>query len=119
MNLRVLVADDDALMRKFLAVSLSAIGVTEVTEAASGDEALALFEQRAFDLLILDWDMPGKNGLEVIQTVRAAGSQIPIIMATAEADKQQVVRAIQAGATDYLVKPFESDALWEKLKKYY
>lgn len=117
MNTKVLIADDDPLMRTIIVVSLGE--AAEVVEAADGDEALSLLEQNEFDLIFLDWDMPGANGLEVLQTIRARGCSMPIIMVTAEAKREQILKAIRAGASDYLIKPFESEALREKLEKHY
>ncbi|HUT13593.1 MAG TPA: response regulator [Thermoguttaceae bacterium] len=119
MSLKVLVADDDCLMRTFVSVSLAGFADAEVTEAADGDEALALFEQDDFDLVLLDWDMPGKNGLEIIKAIRGRGCRVPVIMVTAHAEREQVVTALQSGASDYLIKPFRSEALREKLKKFF
>ncbi len=116
MSLNILVADDDPLMRTLIAVSLG--DIAETTQAADGDQALALLEQCSFDLAIIDWDMPGTNGLEVIKAIRAGNSQIPIIMVTAEAEREQVVRAIKAGASDYLVKPFDGSTLRAKLERF-
>lgn len=116
MSLNILVADDDPLMRTLISVSLG--DIAETTQAADGDQALALLEQCAFDLAIIDWDMPGTDGLEVIQTLRAGNSQMPIIMVTAEAGREQVMRAIRAGASDYLIKPFDGSTLRAKLQRF-
>ena len=115
MSRRILVADDDPLMRTFIVVSIGSAG--ETTEAVDGDEALTLLEQDSFDLALIDWDMPGRNGLDVIRTIRAKGSQVPIIMVTGKAEREQVVQALEAGVSDYLIKPFESSALRKKLDK--
>jgi len=117
MSRKVLVADDDRLMRTFIAVSLAGFDDAEVTETADGDEALALLERDDFDLVLLDWDMPGKNGLEIIKTIRAQGSHVPVIMVTAHAERDQVVAALESGISDYLIKPFRSETLWKKLTK--
>lgn len=115
---RVLVADDSSTMRKIILRSLSAVGVTNVVEAADGDEAVSLFSAGEFDLVLTDWNMPGKSGLEVIQEIRAKNKDIPIVMVTTEAEKSRVVEAIQAGVSDYLVKPFTAETLREKLEKF-
>lgn len=115
MKAKVLIADDDPLMRMLVVVSLG--DLAEVTEASGGNVAMALFDNREFDVVILDWDMPGMNGLDVLKAIRAQGSCVPIIMATAEAHKGQILKAIHAGASDYLVKPFEGCTLREKLEK--
>jgi two-component system, chemotaxis family, chemotaxis protein CheY len=115
---KVLVADDSGVMRKVIVRSLHAIGVEECFEACDGQEAFNLFQRHAFDLLITDWNMPEKSGLELVTELRATGSTVPILMVTTESQKKQVVTAIQAGVTDYLTKPFENDLLLAKLEKY-
>lgn len=118
MSARVLVADDSSTMRKIILRSLQAVGVTETVEAQDGAEAVALFKPGQFDLVLTDWNMPGKSGLEVIQEIRAQDSKVPIIMVTTEAEKGRVLQAIQAGVSDYLIKPFTADTLREKLEKH-
>jgi len=115
---RVLVADDSSTMRKIILRSLDAVGVTDIVEAADGIEAIDKFGDGTYDLVLTDWNMPGKNGLEVIEAIRATNKTIPIIMVTTEAEKARVLQAIQAGVSDYLVKPFTADALKEKLEKH-
>ena len=118
MGTRVLVADDSSTMRKIILRSLQAVGVSEVTEAGDGDETLNLFKPGDFDLVLTDWNMPGKNGLEVTQEIRKQDAKIPIIMVTTEAEKSRVLEAIEAGVSDYLVKPFTAETLREKLEKH-
>jgi len=118
MGTRVLVADDSSTMRKIILRSLQAVGVTEVAEAADGTETLDLFKPGEFDMVLTDWNMPGKTGLEVVQEIRVQDATVPIIMVTTEAEKGRVVQAIQAGVSDYLVKPFTADTLREKLEKH-
>ena len=118
MNTRVLVADDSSTMRKIILRSLQAVGVKTATEAADGAEAMSLFKPGDFDLVLTDWNMPRKTGLEVIQEIRLQDTKVPIIMITTEAEKGRVMQAIQAGVSDYLVKPFTADTLREKLEKH-
>jgi two-component system chemotaxis response regulator CheY len=118
MGTRVLVADDSSTMRKIILRSLNAVGVTEITEAADGEEAIRAFDAGTFDMVLTDWNMPGKSGLEVIQAIRTKNTTVPIIMVTTEAEKTRVLEAIQAGVSDYLVKPFTADTLREKLAKH-
>lgn len=118
MSSRVLVADDSSTMRKIILRSLSAVGVPDAVEAADGDEAITIFGQQEFDMVLTDWNMPGKSGLEVIQEIRKLNTEVPIIMITTEAEKSRVLEAIQAGVSDYLVKPFAADTLREKLEKH-
>lgn len=118
MSLRVLVADDSSTMRKIIIRSLLAVGAEGATEAADGAEAVAKFKPGEFDLVLTDWNMPGKTGLEVVKEIRAADPEVKIMMVTTEAEKTRVVQAIEAGVSDYLVKPFTADVLREKLQKY-
>jgi two-component system chemotaxis response regulator CheY len=118
MPTRVLLADDSSTMRKIILRSLQAVGVETATEASDGDEACNLFKPGEFDLVLTDWNMPGKNGLEVIKEIRKQDAKVPIIMVTTEAEKSRVLEAIQAGVSDYLVKPFTAETLREKLEKH-
>ena len=119
MSTRVLVADDSKLIRTIIADMLRDFGVMGIVEAADGNEAVSAFQQDEFDLVVLDWQMPGMCGLEVIETIRATGSRVPIIMVTATGTQNEhVVDAVEVGATDYLLKPFDPAVLREKLGKY-
>ena len=116
---RVLVADDSNVIRTIIADMLRDIGVKEVVEAANGNEAVSAFQQNEFGLVVLDWQMPGMCGLEVIEAVRATGSEVPIIMVTATGTKHEhVVDAVEVGASDYLLKPFDPAVLREKLGRW-
>ena len=116
--MKVLVVDDSGVMRKIIIRSLNSVGVKDIVEAGDGQAAIDLFKSDTFDLILTDWNMPGKSGIDVLTEIRATGSKIPIIMVTTETQKNQVVAAIQAGVTDYLTKPFEADELLAKLDKY-
>ena len=118
MGIKALVADDSGVMRKIIIRALNAIGVTDVVEAADGEEACTLFGMHTFDLVLTDWNMPGKTGLDVIREIRATGSKIPIMLITTEGEKSRVMEAVQAGVSDYVVKPFEADALRAKIDKH-
>jgi two-component system, chemotaxis family, chemotaxis protein CheY len=118
MGLNVLVADDSSTMRKIIIRSLQAIGVPNATEAKDGEEAVSLFKQGGIDLVLTDWNMPNKTGLDVIREIRALNATIPIIMVTTEAEKGRVLEAIKVGVSDYIIKPFEADTLRTKLRKF-
>jgi len=105
-------------MRRILVRSLEAFGLPDVAEAADGDEALDLFKSGEFDLVLTDWDMPGKNGLELLQEIRALDREVRVILVTTEAEKRCVLQAIEAGVSDYLIKPFTADTLREKIAKH-
>jgi two-component system chemotaxis response regulator CheY len=115
---KVLVADDSSTMRKIILRSLQAVGVPEAAEAGDGEVAVTMFKAGTYDLVLTDWNMPKKNGLDVIREIRAVNATVPIIMVTTEAEKTRVLEAIQAGVSDYLVKPFTADMLREKLAKF-
>ncbi len=116
--MKVLVADDSGIMRKIIIRSLNSVGVTDIVEAANGQEAINKYKETPVDLILTDWNMPEKSGLDVVVEIRATGSQVPIIMVTTEAQKGQVIAAIKAGVNDYLTKPFEADDLRAKLDKF-
>jgi len=118
MSKKVLVADDSSTMRKIILRSLQAVGVPDAAEAADGEEAVTMFQQATYDMVLTDWNMPKKNGLDVIREIRAINATVPIIMVTTEAEKTRVLEAIQAGVSDYLVKPFTADTLRQKLEKF-
>ncbi len=118
MSVKVLVADDSGIMRKIIIRSLTAAGVTDVVEAADGNEAWTRFTEQTFDLVLSDWNMPGQTGLELLTAIRGSGSKVPVVLITTEGEKSQVLNAIRAGVSDYVVKPFEADALRQKLEKF-
>ena len=104
-------------MRKIIIRSLNACGVTDIVEANDWVEAIAKFKEGGIDLVMTDWNMPNKTGLEVVQEIRAGGSDVPIIMITTEAENTRVREAIQAGVSDYLAKPFDNELLRQKIDK--
>jgi two-component system, chemotaxis family, chemotaxis protein CheY len=118
MSMRVLVADDSGVMRKIIVRALNHCGVTEIVEARDGAEALAQLKGQNFDLVMTDWNMPHKTGLELVEELRAGGSKVPVIMITTEAEIGRVKEAIQAGVNDYLAKPFDKDVLQQKIDKF-
>lgn len=115
---RVLVADDSGTMRTIICRSLEAVGLKNTVQAVDGLQAVELFKTGGFDLVLTDWNMPGKTGVEVVREIRTLDKQVPIVMVTTEAEKTRVMEAIQAGVTDYLVKPFTTDMLQKKLERF-
>lgn len=118
MSIKVLVADDSGTMRKIIIRSLNSVGVTDVVEAGDGAEAFALFQQHQCDLVLTDWNMPGQTGLDLLKAIRTINASVPVILITTEAGKSRVLMALEAGVSDYLVKPFDSDMLRAKLDKF-
>jgi two-component system chemotaxis response regulator CheY len=116
-NIRVLVVDDFATMRKVVRNMLRQLGVENVNEAENGDEAFRMVKAGNFGLIVSDWNMPVMTGLEFLKEVRADEStkSIPFLMVTAEALKENIIQAIQAGASNYIVKPFTPQVFEEKL----
>ena len=111
----VIVVDDEYPLRAALRRALALEGYG-VTEAASGEEAIELLRDRSWDAMILDVLMPGLSGLEVSERLRAAGERIPILMLTARETVADRVRGLEAGADDYLVKPFALEELLARLR---
>jgi len=118
MSGKVLVVDDSGVMRKVISRALQSVGFNEIVEAGDGEEAMSAFLKNDFHMVMTDWNMPNKTGIELTHEIRALGSKVPIFMVTTEGEKVRVLEAIKAGITDYLVKPFSSDVLREKLAKY-
>lgn len=118
-NIRVLVVDDFATMRKIEKNILGQLGVKKVDEADDGSTALPKLQANQYDVVLLDWNMPTMTGLELLKAIRADENlkSIPVIMVTAEALKDNIVAAAQAGVNDYIVKPFTAASLEEKIKK--
>jgi two-component system chemotaxis response regulator CheY len=115
---KVLVVDDSGTMRKIIVRSLNALGVTDVVEAGDGSDGMEAFNAQPFDIVLTDWNMPRMTGLEFLKAIRATGSEVPVILITTEAEKGRVLEAVQAGVSDYLVKPFETEGLRAKLQKF-
>lgn len=116
--MKALLVDDSMAMRRILKNHLAEIGVTDTLEAADGFDALTVLKANMpLDLILLDWNMPGMNGLDFLKTVRADNKyrDVRIVMCTSEGDKLKVVEAIKAGATNYVVKPFTSTVLRQKI----
>ncbi len=118
-NLRVLVVDDFATMRKIEKNILGQLGIKNVDEADDGATALPKVQQNQYDVILLDWNMPQMSGLEFLKALRADPNTkgTPVIMVTAEALKDNIIAAAQAGVNDYVVKPFTAGVLEDKLKK--
>ncbi len=118
MSIKALIADDSGVMRKIIVRAANASGITDITEAVDGADALDKFSKDQFDVVLTDWNMPNKTGLDVIQEIRGQGSKVPIIMVTTEGEKANVMQAIEAGVSDYLTKPFEASDLVAKIDKF-
>jgi len=118
-NTKFLVVDDFSTMRRIVRNLLKELGFVNVQEAEDGVDALNKLRGEAFDFVVSDWNMPNMTGIELLQAIRAdaALKHLPVLMVTAEAKKENIIMAAQAGASGYVVKPFTAATLDEKLKK--
>jgi two-component system chemotaxis response regulator CheY len=118
-SLKFLVVDDFSTMRRIVRNLLKELGFTNVEEAEDGAVALARLKQGGVDFVVSDWNMPNMDGLTLLQNVRADPKikGLPFLMITAEAKKENIIAAAQAGASGYIVKPFTAATLQEKLEK--
>lgn len=118
-NAKILIVDDMQTMRRLLKSALNDLGYTNVVDADGGAAALPLLETGEFSLLITDWNMPGMEGIDLLKAVRANDKlkSLPVLMVTAEAKKEQILEAAEAGVNGYVVKPFQPAQLKEKLDR--
>jgi two-component system chemotaxis response regulator CheY len=119
---KVLIVDDSAVMRRIHRNALAEHRVPdgEIFEAADGEEALKVAQAQDIGLFLVDWNMPKLDGFQFVRALRGGAkyATTPIIMITSEAAKYNVVEAINAGVTNYVVKPIKGEVLWQKLSKY-
>ena len=116
--MRVLVADGDAAVRRLVVHFLQKCGIAEIAQAESGKEALDHWDREPFDLVVLERDLPGCCGLDVVRAIREKDPRVPVFMVTARAQRSEVIEAIDAGVSDYLSKPVDADALSQKLRRF-
>ncbi|PMS18102.1 chemotaxis protein CheY [Trinickia dabaoshanensis] len=118
-EMRILVVDDFPTMRRIVRTLLKELGYNNIEEAEDGAVALGKLRAGGFDFVVSDWNMPNMDGLEMLKSIRADAtlSALPVLMVTAEAKKENVIAAAQAGANGYVVKPFTAATLDEKLNK--
>ena len=118
-TLKFLVVDDFSTMRRIVRNLLKELGFNNVEEAEDGAIALGRLKSGGIDFVVTDWNMPNMDGLTLLQTIRATPNlkHLPVLMITAEAKKENIIAAAQAGASGYIVKPFTAGTLSEKLNK--
>lgn len=118
-NMRILVVDDFQTMRRIIINLLKQLGFNNVTEADDGTTAWEKLNGEKIDLVVSDWNMPKMTGIELLGKVRSDDryKAIPFIMVTAEGKRENVIAAVQAGVSNYIVKPFNAATLKEKLVK--
>lgn len=116
---RFLVVDDFSTMRRIVRNLLKELGFTNVDEAEDGAIALQKLQGGGFEFVVTDWNMPNMDGLTLLQNIRKTNSlkHLPVLMITAEAKKENIIAAAQAGASGYIVKPFTAATMAEKLNK--
>ncbi len=117
--MKILIVDDFSTMRRIIKNLLRDLGFNNTDEADDGNTALPKLQNGDFDFLVTDWNMPGMQGIDLLKAVRADPklANLPVLMVTAEAKKEQIVAAAQAGVNGYIVKPFTAATLKEKIDK--
>jgi two-component system chemotaxis response regulator CheY len=118
-NMKILIVDDFSTMRRIVKNLLRDLGFNNTQEADDGLTALPLLKKGGFDFVVTDWNMPGMQGIDLLKTIRADDElkHLPVLMITAEAKREQIIEAAQAGVNGYIVKPFTAATLKEKLDK--
>ena len=118
-GIRILIVDDFSTMRRIVKNLLNDLGFTNTAEADDGTTALVELQKAKFDLVVTDWNMPGMPGIDLLKAIRAdaALAKIPVLMVTAEAKREQIIEAAQAGVNGYIIKPFTAATLEDKLVK--
>jgi len=116
-GMKILVVDDFAAMRRILRNVLSQIGLTNIIEADDGTTAIDFLKENKVDLIVSDWTMPNMSGLDLLKSVRSNEDtkNTPFLMVTASARRDDLLKAIQAGVSNYIVKPFTADTVKKKL----
>ena len=116
---KVMVVDDFSTMRRILKNILKQLGYENIEEAEDGAQAFNKLQSGGADFIVTDWNMPNMSGLELLKAVRADGSlkEVPVLMVTAEAEKENIIAAVEAGVSNYIVKPFTAETLKEKIDK--
>ncbi len=114
----VLVVDDMMSMRRVIVHVLKSIGFTEIYEAEHGFAALSVLRTKQIGFVVSDWNMPEMDGLTLLKTIRSidAIKSLPVLMLTAEGKKENIIEAVKAGASNYIVKPFTPDTLAKKVE---
>ena len=116
---KVMVVDDSAVMRQIIKNNLKQLGFALISDAEDGAAGLKKLGEEAVDLIVSDWNMPKMTGIEFLKAVRADDKfkGTPFLMVTSEADKEKIMEAVQAGVSQYIVKPFNANQLEEKIKQ--
>ncbi len=118
-NMKILIVDDFSTMRRIIKNLMGDLGYANTHEADDGSTALPVLKSGSFDFLITDWNMPKMQGIDLLKAVRADPliASLPVLLVTAEARREQIVAAAEAGVNGYIVKPFTAQTLKEKIEK--
>ncbi|NGY06898.1 chemotaxis response regulator CheY [Solimonas terrae] len=118
-NMKILVVDDFSTMRRIVRNLLGDLGYSNITEADDGKSAWPVLQAGSFDFVVTDWNMPGMTGIDLLRNIRgdARIAKTPVLMVTAEAQREQIIEAAQAGVNGYIIKPFNAATLKEKIDK--
>ncbi len=118
-NMRVLIVDDFAAMRRIIRNILRRLGFTHIVEADDGTTAWEILNKEKIDFIVSDWSMPNLSGIDLLRQVRATGElkDIPFLMVTAEGLQENIIEAVQAKVSNYIVKPFTTEAMAQKIEK--
>lgn len=118
-NMKILIVDDFSTMRRIIKNVLHELGFNNTDEADDGLTALPMLKAGSYDFLITDWNMPGMQGIDLLKALRADArlASLPVLLVTAEAKRDQIVKAAEAGVNGYIIKPFTPDTLREKIGK--
>ncbi len=118
-NMKILIVDDFSTMRRIVKNLLRDLGFNNTQEADDGLTALPMLKKGEFEFVVTDWNMPGMQGIDLLKHIRADDElkHLPVLMITAEAKREQIIEAAQAGVNGYIVKPFTAATLKEKLDK--
>ncbi len=113
---KILIVDDSTMMRTVIRGAFESIGLRNIVESSDGVDALKKLIGQDFDLIITDRNMPGMDGVTLVETVRSHSryANVPILMVTTESEKETVIKALQKGVNGYIVKPFTPEILWQK-----
>lgn len=118
-NIKILIVDDFSTMRRIVKNLLNDLGYTNTHEADDGKTAWPMLQSGNFDFVVTDWNMPGMTGIDLLKAIRSDAriGQTPVLMVTAEAQRDQIIEAAKAGVNGYIIKPFTAVTLKEKLDK--
>lgn len=118
-NMKIMVVDDMSTMRRIVKNVLKQLGFTNIEEAENGKDAFEKIKQGGFGFVVSDWNMPVMTGIELLRAIRAdeALKALPVLLVTAEAQKENIIEAVQAGVSNYIVKPFTAEQIQEKINK--